>query len=253
MHSALNRAQGVFGFFTTVALVLGILTSLSVVLHPANPVTSIKLSNIKVVKGRPHYYSVKREEYAQIRFDLDADLSSLFNWNTKQLFVYVLASYPSTISSASAPSKNITTTTESIIWDTIIPAPVSPYSFSSLKSRFFPNLSINGSKRRRVSNANSSNTKRKEDKIPGKIKLRNQRPKYQITDISGVLGERKNATLVVGWNVQPWIGALQWSAATNIEVNLAGIFGQIFIPRPRAGRSKPFDFPELKGKATTST
>lgn len=29
------------------------------------------------VKGRPHYYSSKREEYAQIKFDLDAGTSIL--------------------------------------------------------------------------------------------------------------------------------------------------------------------------------
>ncbi|WEW56130.1 Signal peptidase complex subunit [Emydomyces testavorans] len=248
MHSALNRAQSVFGFFTSVALVLGILTSLSVVLHPASPVMSIELSNIQVIKGRPHYYSAKREEYAQIRFDLDADLSSLFNWNTKQLFVYVLASYPSSSSSSSSSTKSLTTTTESVIWDTIIPARVSPYSFSSLKARFFP---ASNAKQRRSSNNNSN--KKKAEKIPGKIKLRNQKPKYQITDISGSLAERKNATLLVGWNVQPWIGALQWNAGTNIERNLAGVFGGAFISRPRAGRSKPFDFPPLKGKINTST
>lgn len=28
------------------------------------------------IKGRPHYYSAKREEYAQIKFDLDAGMSS---------------------------------------------------------------------------------------------------------------------------------------------------------------------------------
>lgn len=38
------------------------------------------------VKGRPHYYSTKREEYAQIRFDLDAgmslsDLPMYATWN----------------------------------------------------------------------------------------------------------------------------------------------------------------------------
>ncbi|KAI1932881.1 Signal peptidase complex subunit [Ophidiomyces ophidiicola] len=247
MHSALNRIQGVFGFFTSVALVLGVLTAFSVVLHPAEPITTVKLSNIQVVRGRPHYYSVKREEYAQIKFDLDADLSSLFNWNTKQLFVYVLASYPSTVSTSSSPPKNLTTITESVIWDTIIPATISPYSFSSLRSRYFPSTSSADKKKTRQ----NANTK-KAQKIPGKIKLRNQRPKYQITDISGSVAERKNASLIVGWNVQPWIGALQWNAGTNIENNLAGIFTPAFIPGAKAGRSKSFNFPPLKGKTTSS-
>lgn len=65
------------------------------------------------VKGRPHYYSTKKEEYAIIRFSLDADLSSLFTWNTKQLFVYVTAEWP-------APGND---TNEAVIWDSIITNP----------------------------------------------------------------------------------------------------------------------------------
>ena len=48
MHSALNRAQSVFGFFTTVAFVLGVLAAVSVTLHPAEPVSSVELTNVQV-------------------------------------------------------------------------------------------------------------------------------------------------------------------------------------------------------------
>lgn len=65
------------------------------------------------VKGRPHYYSSKKEEYAIIRFSLDADLSSLFHWNTKEVFVYVTAEWPG--------PKN--TTNSAVIWDSIITNP----------------------------------------------------------------------------------------------------------------------------------
>lgn len=51
------------------------------------------------------------------------------------------------------------------------------------------------------------------------------------------MAERGNATLVVGWNVQPWVGALWWSPGTGAVPRTAG----------KAGRSKPFDFPALKG------
>lgn len=65
------------------------------------------------VKGRPHYYSSKKEEYAIIKFSLDADLSSLFTWNTKQVFVYVTAEWPGVNNS----------TNEAVIWDSIITNP----------------------------------------------------------------------------------------------------------------------------------
>ena len=48
------------------------LVAVSVFLVPQAPTAEIKLRSTQVVKGRPHYYSPKREEYAHIKFDLDA-------------------------------------------------------------------------------------------------------------------------------------------------------------------------------------
>lgn len=68
------------------------------------------------VRGRPHNYSMKREQYAVIRFNLNADFSSLFTWNTKQVFVYVSANWPNATSQGELVN-------EAVIWDTIITNP----------------------------------------------------------------------------------------------------------------------------------
>lgn len=75
MHSNLVRVQNVFGFFTTVAFTVAAVIALSSFISPQDPSASISLRNVQVVKGRPHYYSSKREEYAHIKFDLDASMS----------------------------------------------------------------------------------------------------------------------------------------------------------------------------------
>jgi hypothetical protein len=79
MHSALVRLQNVFGFFTTVAFSVAAVIALSSFITPQSPSANIQLRNVQVVKGRPHYYSYKKEEYAHVKFDLDAGttLSSL--------------------------------------------------------------------------------------------------------------------------------------------------------------------------------
>lgn len=236
MHNALNRLQTTFGFFTTCAFTLaGIIAFLSLIPLPApanQPAAVIKPRDIQVVKGRPHYYANKREQYAQIYFDLDADLSPLFTWNTKQLFVYVTANYPG--SSGNEQS-------ELIIWDSIIPAVATPWSLQNIKSTYFPD--------KKTLRAQKSKTKRAGDKQkpttkaltkPGRLNLKNQKPKYSITDPSGIIAEKANVTLQVSWNVQPWVGALVWDK---------GFLG----PRAgswkdgKTGRSKSFDFPALKG------
>ncbi|CUM46220.1 Microsomal signal peptidase subunit 3 [Debaryomyces fabryi] len=57
------------------------------------------IGNIKpqvLLKHSFNYGSVNRKpkENSRIQFDLETDLSPLFNWNTKQLFVYLTAEYP---------------------------------------------------------------------------------------------------------------------------------------------------------------
>ncbi|KAJ5379496.1 hypothetical protein N7509_012615 [Penicillium cosmopolitanum] len=247
MHSSLNRAQAVFGFFTTVALVVAGLAALSTLLFPTDATTaSVQLKNVQVVKGRPHYYSTKREEYAQIRFDLDADLSPLYNWNTKQLFVYVYASYSSS-DNPSTENSNLRQS-EAVIWDTIISAPQSPYSFDALKEKALLNLpaSITGAAGKKAKrsasaakkNQNKNKNKKAEEEQAGVLRLRGQKAKYQISDITGRLAGRQNVTLAVGWNVQPWVGALWWAPATGAVPRTEG----------NVGRSEAFEFPALKVK-----
>ncbi|EXJ91810.1 hypothetical protein A1O3_00360 [Capronia epimyces CBS 606.96] len=237
MHNALNRLQATFGFFTscafTLALIIAVLSLIPIPASTSSPSASVAVRNVQVVKGRPHYYSPKREEYAQIRFDLNADLSSLFTWNTKQLFVYVTANYPNGKDGQGDLS-------ETVIWDTIIPATSTPYSWQNLKQKYFPEKKKSNSKSRRDSNAKTKTT----DLVkPGVLSLKNQKPKYQITDPSGVISERSNATLQVSWNLQPWVGSLVWDQ---------GYLGQRIGKwnAGKAGRSEPFDFPPLKGTKT---
>lgn len=115
MYSSVVRLQNTFGFFTTVAFVVAALIAATDFLAPRAPsVGTLKTTNVQVVKGRPHYYSAKKEEYAIIKFSLDADLSSLFTWNTKQVFVYVTAEWPEQQANA---------INQAVIWDSIITSP----------------------------------------------------------------------------------------------------------------------------------
>jgi hypothetical protein len=147
MYSSAVRLQNVFGYFTTVVFVVAAFIAASDLLAPRTPSVGIlKPTNVQVyvhipnpslplqhfrpqltpralpqpsVRGRPHYYSSKKEEYAIIKFSLDADLSSLFTWNTKQLFVYVTVEWPSAGGSGSGQNA----TNQAVIWDSIITSP----------------------------------------------------------------------------------------------------------------------------------
>ncbi|KAG5978786.1 hypothetical protein E4U55_005941, partial [Claviceps digitariae] len=169
------------------------------------------------VKGRPHYYSSKKEEYAIIKFSLDADLSSLFTWNTKQLFVYVTAEWPS-----SSSSSNVTNS--AVIWDSIITNPSADH---------LQNIGPVGMKKLKKSAEGKTI-----DPSRGLLKLKNQRPKYQITHPSGKVAQLDNVTLKLHYNVQPWVGFLTWNMAEKL-----GYWQPV-----DGGVSEPFELPAVKVK-----
>jgi signal peptidase complex subunit 3 len=199
MYSSVVRLQNVFGFFTTVAFAVAAIIAASDLLSPRTPsVGVLKTTNVQVVRGRPHYYSSKKEEYAIIKFSLDADLSTLFTWNTKQLFVYVTAEWPSAGGSGSGQNA----TNQAVIWDSIITAPSADH---------LANLGPVGMKKLKRSAEGKSI-----DPSRGKLTLKNQRPKYQITHPSGKLAEQDDVVLRLHYNVQPWVGLLTWNQDVNI-------------------------------------
>lgn len=50
----------------------------------------------------------------------------------------------------------------------------------------------------------------------GKLSIKNQRPKYQITHPSGKIAETDNVQLRLNYNVQPWVGALTWNQYKDV-------------------------------------
>ena len=123
---------------------------------------------------------------------------------------------------------------EAVIWDAIIPSDYAPWH---------PNTYIHPTSK--TAPKSKSKSRKRVGKpypdggSPGIVKLSSQKPKYQITDVSGKIADRTNATLSLHWNVQPWVGALVWTN-TNSYGRWQGLKG---------GMDK-FEFPALKGSET---
>jgi len=60
--------------------------------------------------GHDRRYPRRTQQYAFVNFNISADLTPLFNWNTKQLFLYLEAEYES----AQGAKNNV------VIWDRIV-------------------------------------------------------------------------------------------------------------------------------------
>ncbi len=152
---------------------------------------------------------------------------------------------------------------KAVIWDTIISPPASRWSFANVTERYFPTKKPVGKSTKIMSKSERDKAKAKPTDItkPGLLALKNEKSKYQVTDPSGVISSRPNATLTLSWNVQPWVGALLWDQSMLEDKNGPGsVQGSWNLPflkyqwqGGRLPRSQTFDFPPLKGTQKTST
>ncbi|XP_050299883.1 signal peptidase complex subunit 3 isoform X1 [Anthonomus grandis grandis] len=110
MHSVLQRANFIFAYTLSVLAVLTFCCFISTVF--LNYTTDVDVKTVKVyVKNVPDYSaSRERNDLGYLSFDLRTDLTHLFNWNVKQLFLYLTAEY-STQSNA---------LNQVVLWDKII-------------------------------------------------------------------------------------------------------------------------------------
>ncbi|KAL1916020.1 uncharacterized protein VTP21DRAFT_6024 [Calcarisporiella thermophila] len=114
MHNLQTRASTLLStFFAGLCGILVLLTLYSLVVS-TSPDGSVVVHDIRIVKNRygPDYFDYKdsKSEFAVLNMDIDADFTSLFHWNTKQVYAAVMAEY-------TTPSHAVN---KVILWDKLI-------------------------------------------------------------------------------------------------------------------------------------
>lgn len=102
MFNLVTRGQAVANQALTASMVVSVIIAIisigQLYLAGAWGIDTTAISNVKasasLKNSRMYGSGGKPKENSKISFDLDADLSPLFNWNTKQVFVYLTAEYP---------------------------------------------------------------------------------------------------------------------------------------------------------------
>ncbi|XP_064636875.1 signal peptidase complex subunit 3-like [Lineus longissimus] len=110
MNTFLARLNTIFAFTLTVMAVLTFLCFLSTAFKLN--LTKVKLNTVKaIVKNVPDYSQGRdRSDLGFLTFDLQSDLNEVFNWNCKQLFLFLTAEYE---------TKN-NAVNQVVLWDKII-------------------------------------------------------------------------------------------------------------------------------------
>ncbi|TDL21740.1 signal peptidase 22 kDa subunit [Rickenella mellea] len=110
MHSIYQRINNLSALLSSCVLSLLAAIALSSLLFTADPMGTLSIGSVKVYPGKARNFNEPRREHAFVRFNVSADLSPLFHWNTKQLFVYLGAEY--------ANSAGVIN--DVVIWDRIV-------------------------------------------------------------------------------------------------------------------------------------
>lgn len=95
MNTLLSRTNALFAFTLSVMAALTIMCSMSTAFKDYSALVPIKLTTNKHVVKNVADYSAGREknDLGFVTFNLDADFANAFDWNTKQLFLYLTALY----------------------------------------------------------------------------------------------------------------------------------------------------------------
>lgn len=93
MHTFLTRGNAILAYTLSVSACLTFACFLSTVF--VNYSTDVTLTTTKIMVKNVPNYSASREknDLGFLTFNINTDLSHLFNWNVKQLFVYLVSEY----------------------------------------------------------------------------------------------------------------------------------------------------------------
>lgn len=110
MHSTLSRLNAVSALATTIVLVLVVLIDFTR-FGTHKPTGKVVINQLEVVRAKAVWHMDRNiQDFIEVNFNIDADFEPLFDWNTKQVFVSLAASYDS--------AKH--TRNEVVIWDRIL-------------------------------------------------------------------------------------------------------------------------------------
>ncbi|KAF2894237.1 hypothetical protein ILUMI_11930 [Ignelater luminosus] len=93
MHSVLQRGNAILAYALSVLACLTFVCFASTVFLDYRTNVDIKVISPLVRTIADYGAARERNDLGQVSFDLQANLSNLFNWNVKQLFLYLTAEY----------------------------------------------------------------------------------------------------------------------------------------------------------------
>jgi len=109
MHTVWARANAVFAFSVSVTASVAFACFLTTHILDNTRPTTIGVDKA-IVKNLKDFYVDQKKDLGIVHFSLKANLTDVFNWNCKQLFLYLMAEYET-------PDNKVN---QVVLWDKII-------------------------------------------------------------------------------------------------------------------------------------
>lgn len=96
MHTFLSRLNALLAFSLSIVALLTLVFALSTSYKAYDKLAKVELKTVKALVRRMPDYNMPNaieNDLGLVQFNLDADLQDCFDWNVKQLFVYLTANY----------------------------------------------------------------------------------------------------------------------------------------------------------------
>ncbi|VDM99657.1 unnamed protein product [Thelazia callipaeda] len=110
MHTIWTRANAVFAFMLSVLSTMTFCVFVSTVWLPNSAPVVLSANNIRVKSFKDYASDNMQSDVAMVELNIQVDVTSVFNWNVKQVFLYLVAEY----STSTAPVNQV------VLWDKII-------------------------------------------------------------------------------------------------------------------------------------
>ncbi|WVQ96534.1 hypothetical protein IAU59_003639 [Kwoniella sp. CBS 9459] len=180
MYSTLQRLNHLSSLATTyIMILLGLISVASFLALPQVDVGKVDIRDLVLYKGRLQRWGARVEELASLKFDLRTDLNPLLNsYNTKQLFLYLSASYV---------EENTGNTHDVVLWDRII------------QRADLRDIRAVGNKVPKT---------RAGKKGRGNIRVEEGKNKYQWRNPSGSFRDVEYANMTLHYSLMPYVGVL---------------------------------------------
>ena len=91
MDSYSNRASSLFTTFTSVLFALATLNHITSYFYSPNPIAKLSISKDSATEYS--LYKSYKGDQVKFDFDLSLDLTTEYNWNVKQIYLFVVATY----------------------------------------------------------------------------------------------------------------------------------------------------------------